>query len=177
MSSITVSVPAHWRDNAAFDLVTVNALKAAGIPAESIDRGRIVLSADGSLTSITKGKSTTYTFTPVPPPIDPKDTTIADLQSQAAELSQKIAESEAAKTELSNKVEAATGLINDLQKRATKAEDLNSSLQSQVTASNTQIDELKSKIATAEASLQAAKAAPAPAPAAETAPATEPAQS
>lgn len=158
MSSITASVPAKWRDNAAFDLVTVNALKSAGIPATFIDRGRIVLCADGTLTSATDGDSTTYTFTPptpVPPPPDPKDATIADLQA---------------------KVEAAGVLVTQLQARATSAENLNDALKHQATASEAQIAELhltnasltahtmalQSRIEAAEASLAKAAAAPAP---------------
>lgn len=137
MSQVSVSVPSAWLENAAHDLVVVNTLKQAGIPADFISNGIVHLTEPGTLTKTVNPAGTTFTWTPVPPALDPKDATI---------------------TELNGKVEAAAGLINDLQKRATTAESVNTSLQTQVNASTAQISELKTKIAIAESSLAAAQA-------------------
>jgi peptidoglycan hydrolase CwlO-like protein len=137
MSEISVSIPSAWLDNAAHDLVVVNTLKAAGIPADFIRNDIVHLTEPGTITRAARGKETVFTFTPPTPPPDPKDAIIAALNG---------------------KVEAATALITDLQKRAATAENLTSSLEAQVSASTAQIDELKGKIATAESSLVAAQA-------------------
>lgn len=183
------SVPSVWLDNAAHDLVIVNTIKQAGIPADFIRNGVVHLTEPGTLTSAVSGKKTVFTFTPpaTPAPVpDPKDATIADLNGKVeaatgliSDLQKRATTAENLNSTLKAQVYASAAQIGELTKRASTAESANSTLQKQVSTSNAKIDELKSKIATAESSLAAATATPAAAPAQSTAPAQSepPAQS
>jgi hypothetical protein len=169
-----VSIPTAWLENAGNDLLVVNALKGAGIPATGIERGQIQLSQSGKLTSAASGPKTTISWVPAPLPPDPRDAQIAAQGSQIADLQNKLAASRANESGLQTKLTAAESasttahatnsdlqsklseaqtLITQLQGRATTAENLNSSLQAQVNASVAQIAELKQTIAKAESSL------------------------
>jgi len=157
------SIPSSLLKSGANDLVVIGQLAEAGIPADYIHHGRVVLKGDGTLTQTVQGKDTVFTYTPPAAPPDPKD---AQIAVQAAQIK-----------DLSGKLGSASSLVSDLQARATKAETLNDSLRAQVDASLAQIASLTAEnsaltahnaaltaqIATAEASLQAAKTEAVPA--------------
>ena len=132
-TSITATVANKFVGDHRSDLLLIGLLCAAGIPAISVDPGwkfGVKTSVPGTLTSSQGKTDTTFTWTPVAAPADPKDAQISALQS---------------------KLESASAWAAVLQSRATTAEGLNASLTSEVSSFTTMNAAMTAKLSAAQA--------------------------
>lgn len=108
-SPITATVPAAWVTSPGpYDLALINLLKSQGIPATEVYRGKVQLAPGaGALTVTVSATYAVFSFTPAPPPVDPKDVKIAALQKQIADAAKKSTTDAATIAALQAKIAAA----------------------------------------------------------------------
>jgi hypothetical protein len=147
---ITATVPNKLvGDHHRSDLLLVGLLKAAGIPAVSVNPGwkfGIQTSTPGTLTSIPGKETTVFTWVPTPVPPTAEETQIAALQANATSASATI-------TTMTAELATANAEITSLKEDIADTDSDNALLTKQLAAANAQITTMTAELATANATI------------------------
>jgi hypothetical protein len=177
---ITATVPNKLIGDHRSDLLLVGLLKAAGIPAVSINPGwkfGVKTSIPGTVTSVQGKTDTVFTWTPTPVPPTAQETQIANLTTRATSaeaindsLDKQLAAEQGISDSLDKQLATANSQITTMTAELATANGKVTSMTAELATANATIATLQVQIASAESNLKAATAglggaaAPAPSP-------------